>query len=64
MMMSEPIFDHERIVSTLIRLMQRMGSGAEGSIEYEYREAEYEYEYEYEESPNKALDAERWSMRF
>ena len=57
MMVSEPIFDHERIVFT--RLNQRMESVAEGSIEYEYREAEYEYE----ESPNSTVDAERRSTR-
>ena len=60
MMMSEPSFDHERIVSMLTRLIQRTESVAEGLIEYEYREAEYEYE----ESPNKAMEAERRSTRF
>ena len=57
--MSEPIFDHERIVSMLTGLIQRPESIAKGLIEYEYREAEYEYEV----SPNITLDAERRSTR-
>ncbi len=52
--MGKPIFDHERIVSMLTRLIQRTECVAEGLIEYEYEYEYREYEYEYEESTNKA----------